>query len=624
MSIAPQVPTQKQKDVADAPSATRVIVEAGPGTGKTFTLIRRLLYLYKVERLIPATEILVLSFSVSAVREVRKRITEAQSSGELPDDELDFAQIRTFDSFASRLLWEAEGEKFLAGKDYDERIQDAIRAVRTSESIQKRLSGLRHILIDEMQDLVSLRADFAFEILKAAKGGLTLFADSAQGIYDFQIDETKSLTRSADLIQEIRRIYPDIKESVCFDKNWRVGGNSELLGIASRGRALILQSVGDAWAYLYEKYRSLESKGASGKPNLAPGLVGPHTCVVCRTNADALKLAGALHREGVPFQLARAKSDAAIAKWVGKLFFACEGNKIAEPDFEELAKRRLDLEPTRSGELWKDLCVAVGAKRRTAIDYISLRAAIDAGAVLFSDDYDESVHSGIVLSTIHRAKGKEYDNVIVVFDDNGTPDEDEIDEATRVLFVGLTRAKKQLFRVERGFNLIRKTEDRKRCVRLKPKGAGTFFFTGMEIGLAGDLDASSFASEQIAGDLTELQELQRCIADEIQPGDSAHVEWDRFENGCPIYQLFVKDRKVGETTTAFGWDLWNMLKYARNGWKPKQFPRRLSDFWVREIITVVGDLSREDVPRPFKNSGLWNGVRVEGIASTSGTKWVGR
>jgi DNA helicase-2/ATP-dependent DNA helicase PcrA len=623
MSVIPPESTENQTAVANAPAEARLLVEAGPGTGKTFTLIRRLLHLYKSARLIPATQILVLSFSVSAVRVVRQRIEEAQTSRDLPDDELEFTQIRTFDSYASRLLWEEKGAAFLSGKDYDERIQDAIELIRSSESVRKRLAGLGHVLVDETQDLVGLRADLTLEILKAANSGFTLFADSAQGIFDFQINPDKSSTKSADLLASLRKAFPDLGPALHFDKNWRVGGNETLLGVASRGRALILESVSQAWTFLQEQYAALESKGPAGEPKFSADLMGPHTCVVCRTNADVLKLAGALHRDGVPFQISRRRSEGATAKWVGKLFFACEGNKISKGDFEKLAARRLGLATSSASGLWNELCIAVG-KRGSSIDYTSLRAAVDAGAVLFAEDYDEQDHHGIVLSTIHRAKGKEYDNVIVVFEAD-LDDEKKLDQATRVLFVGLTRAKKRLFKIERGFNMIHTPEGYNRCFRLKPnpKRKGTFFFTGIEVGIAEDLDSSSFASTAVGGSATELKDLQRAIADEIAPGDSCTLKLTRFDEGCPIYRLWIRDRAIAETSTRFGWDLWKGLKYARGGWKPKQFPRTLSDFWVKEAVTVVGDLSRQDVPRPFKNSGLWNGVHVEGIASTSGTKWAG-
>jgi hypothetical protein len=253
---------------------------------------------------------------------------------------------------------------------------------------------------------------------------------------------------------------------------------------------------------------------------------------------------------------------------------------------------------------------------------MKLRGTIDAGAVFFTEDFDETKNERVVLSTIHRSKGKEYDTVIVVSGDEPPVDAGSIDAETRVLFVALTRAKSRLFRIERTFNSIRMTDDNDRCARYtRRKGSTNSFFTGIQIGLLQDIDDSSFASTKTAATISQLVELQRFIVEEIRPGDPARVVLTDFAQGCPIYDLFVKDRKTGRMTTDFGWALWRALRYAQKGFPPRRFPEQLSEFWVKEVVTVVGDLSRDDVPREYRNSGLWNGIRVEGLASTSGTDW---
>src|SRR3712207_4359282 len=85
-------PTPEQAAVINAPDE-RLIVLAGPGTGKTFTLVAR------VSRLAATgSSPVVLSFTRAVVREMHHRLRD--ESVEAPR----YVRPVTFDSFATRLL----------------------------------------------------------------------------------------------------------------------------------------------------------------------------------------------------------------------------------------------------------------------------------------------------------------------------------------------------------------------------------------------------------------------------------------------------------------------------------------------------------------------------------------
>jgi superfamily I DNA/RNA helicase len=66
------IPTPEQERAAIACGAP-VLVDAGPGTGKTKTLIRRILYLLR-EKDVPPEDLLILTFSNEAAAEIQRRI----------------------------------------------------------------------------------------------------------------------------------------------------------------------------------------------------------------------------------------------------------------------------------------------------------------------------------------------------------------------------------------------------------------------------------------------------------------------------------------------------------------------------------------------------------------------
>ncbi len=84
-----------QEEAAHAPRGP-LLLEAGPGTGKTRTLIGRIVFLLKQE--VPPTAILALTFSNRAAEEMRSRVAEAEPAAALR------IWIGTFHAFGLELL----------------------------------------------------------------------------------------------------------------------------------------------------------------------------------------------------------------------------------------------------------------------------------------------------------------------------------------------------------------------------------------------------------------------------------------------------------------------------------------------------------------------------------------
>ena len=69
--------SKAQEEIIKAPFTSRQLVLGGPGTGKTFCLIERLKVLRSAESLVPGADILVLTFSVAANKEIKSRLLKA-------------------------------------------------------------------------------------------------------------------------------------------------------------------------------------------------------------------------------------------------------------------------------------------------------------------------------------------------------------------------------------------------------------------------------------------------------------------------------------------------------------------------------------------------------------------
>ena len=134
------VPNPEQRAVIEAAADEWLLVVAGPGTGKTQVAAARLLHLLS-GGLQPA-QILVLSFSRSAVATLTNRIARVEVANERLVEDLRHLAIRTFDSWAFRMLRQGGGApRDLLARSHDENIV-AVSSALTDEADQSLLSFL--------------------------------------------------------------------------------------------------------------------------------------------------------------------------------------------------------------------------------------------------------------------------------------------------------------------------------------------------------------------------------------------------------------------------------------------------------------------------------------------------
>src|SRR4051794_33050078 len=138
----PDAPIAEQTAVLELGATTRAFVIAGPGAGKTWTLLRRARTLVERDELQPA-DMLMLSFTRAVVRELRRRDRE--------NDLLASAFPETFDAFATRLLAEHAIDDKWTRSGFDARIMLATELVRGGQAATT-LEPVRHIFVDEVQD----------------------------------------------------------------------------------------------------------------------------------------------------------------------------------------------------------------------------------------------------------------------------------------------------------------------------------------------------------------------------------------------------------------------------------------------------------------------------------------
>jgi len=280
--------TSEQRRIVSAGPDERLLVTAGPGTGKTRVLVARLAKLVDEDDVAPGMGLLVLSFSRAAVGEIRERLRHR-------DEEVRFVRVYTFDGFASRLLSSlAETDDRVQGS-YDARIVEATRLL-SSEAAADLIGDYRHVLVDEVQDLVGGCADFVLRILEGVQAGFTLMGDPAQSIYNFQLEGEARREGSARLYCQVRECFahpaagPALRE---FTLSVNHRAQTELARQGLWAGTALASSQPDYTAILRRLEDTLDGLVDLGSvqdvgPLLAT-LEGT-TAVLCRDNREALLL----------------------------------------------------------------------------------------------------------------------------------------------------------------------------------------------------------------------------------------------------------------------------------------------------------------------------------------------
>ncbi|MEP9394537.1 UvrD-helicase domain-containing protein [Gordonia sp. VNK1] len=587
----PQIELDEAQDrIAEAAADERLIVIAGAGQGKTEVVTARLQSLIEDEDLSASVELLVLSFSRAAVHAVRSRLSERDIAE---------VNVRTFDSFASQLLLEADVEPAIG---FEARIRQATELLADNGDVADLVESLRHVIVDEVQDLVGDRADFVWALLSSLSddAGFTVLGDPLQGIYDFVLDESAAPTTSPELLG---RIATELGATeVNLSTNYRARGG-DCIRAAELGPLLRSETKPAEALAVLRGFRDTLPHVDRVEDWSFLDLYAGRSAILCRSNPEVLRVSRELVDEGIAHAVRRPAQSFGAAKWIGSALGYLQGPIVARSDVEQRLEQILD--EADAEDAWYLLKSAEQRGRgMDQIDLDRLRRRLGAGTVpLTLTEGDDDMR--IIVSTVHRAKGLEFDNVFIT-DWSDRPDEDDPWAPIRLEYVALTRARDTIVMVTTPRRHSAVTECRwlpnRLQERMGPKGKSRA--RALEIGY-GD----SYAARPVAVDNASVAQVQASL-DELTPGVAVEAELDRMRSDVqrPIYALTVDGRPVGHTTDTFGEDFAAAFKVRRGQW-----PAALTDMVLVSVETVAGDpnIAVEAGAGP---GGFWLVPRVAGLA----------
>ncbi|MET8004481.1 UvrD-helicase domain-containing protein [Nonomuraea glycinis] len=587
--------TVAQQRVVEAPATSCLLVTAPAGTGKTFSLIRRLAFLTDEEDLEPA-ELLVLSFSRAAVREIRSRLIEYGSAVAQVD-------VRTFDSYATWLLSEVSPDGPWQRQGFDQRIREATRLIKEDPDTAELIGDVRHLVVDEVQDLVGDRAELVKALLSTDLDGFTFLGDPAQGIYGFQLDDPQErMAGAARLYDDVRRRFADNLVEITLEGNFRAR-EPEARAALPFGAAL--GKVDAPFAQIQRDLRTVllsgDSLGTLDQAAPVMARMTAPTALLCRGNKEVLLISRRLHELGVRHRLQRAAQDKVLPAWVSTLFRELDSKQPTKNSVLKVVQES-GVDPL---EAWDLLWRMDPSRRDETLDLTAVRRKLARGD--FPDELNQQPSAPLAVSTIHRVKGLEFDQVIVV-DPGEASDDDPIEQAerARLLYVAMTRPRDLLAYIKPITKLSPGQLKQLYDGRWAELGFRVQARLGMEI-RPDDVNAEDPAGT--AGFQDDPREIQKYLATAVRGGDPAMLTQvlNSSSEDFPRYVLEHGGRRIGVTTDAFA----KALQVLLPG-RGRKLPFSIKELRVDSVETVIG---REvsGINAGLGWSGVWLRPRITGL-----------
>lgn len=598
-----------QEDIIKASPCENFFVDAGPGTGKTYTLIQKLNYMVTVEE-VEADGILVLCFTNAAVDEIKTRLKQLVNNG--ADRSLINVDIRTFHSFAWWLINQAntvltdDGWRpvRMQGLSYESSLICADNIV--AKFGKEVVGNWEYFIVDEVQDLTNSLGRLVLRIINACLAvncGVTVLGDACQAIYDYEQETAGAALKSGEFYKALFRKMYGTAKFVSLSENHRQ--NSELIQLTSGIRTAILSADSNKLTQEVSKLISSAETLSEGSTSINSDFIKKirsdgSVSMLFRNNGQTLKMSSDLRKRGIAHTLNVTETKNNFATWIADIFGQYGKSNISEDKF-------LDLFEEYTGKSGNEVWSRLQRLMHTDDDVLAVRELLDAIAVSKIDDslLRQSKIQDVVVSNIHRSKGREYDCVVV---DKSFVDSlssySSLDEY-KTLYVAITRPKKRLLLApmqgKAGMKVITVyATGRKRWGKARAKMLSYLEFDG-----AKDISSDIFACTPLA------------LFDDIKIGDAVVLN-RTLKAGRLEYSIVLEDTDkiigtIGESSP-FIQDFISYMKIDSNSYV--ELPSSINDLYVSGVYSQVVDskyLELHPEIRDFAPNGVWKWVELVGI-----------
>jgi len=421
--------SDKQMEIIQDKESRCIVVAAGPGSGKTRVLVHKLASLLMLED-VKHEQLLMLTFSRAAAIEFKQRLMA------LIGNAAHFVEIKTFHSYCFDLLG-----KIGNLDDARDVVARAAQMIENKEVEPNRIAKTV-LVIDEAQDmsgeeyaLIRALMNFNEDMRIIAVG------DDDQNIFEFRGSHSRYMTQlqndSAARLIEMTENYRSSKHIVCFINEFVKG-----IKVRIKSQPIISMSHNDGFVGI--RHHISDKMYLPIVDDLLAHRHKGSICVLTQTNKEAVILVALLRRHGLNSKLVQSMDGfrfwnmAEVRMFLKQITGDTHTPTVQDEVWEKAKARTYEMYADSSSLHYLQRCITLFEQTNKAKYLTDFKEFVFESSV---EDFCDLTGADVVVSTIHKAKGREFDNVYMLI----TRPQHVSDEELRRFYVGATRARERLF-----------------------------------------------------------------------------------------------------------------------------------------------------------------------------------
>ena len=452
--------SKRQKEIIDDHDSRCIVVAAGPGSGKTRVLVHKLASLLLLED-VKHEQLLMLTFSRAAATEFKQRLMR------LIGNAAHYVEIKTFHSYSFDLLGRIGNLD-----EADNVVGQAAEMINKGEVEPNRI-GKTVLVIDEAQDMSD--EDFALvTALMNANEEMRVIAvgDDDQNIFEFRGSNSQYLyqlsqlpnCRFIEMTENYRSQQHIVDAANAFASSIRNRMKRTPIVAISKEEGCVKVVKHPAFCQeekvymfqpivediiLQQKTRREKEQISSTKEQETTGIKQggkETTCVLTQTNEEAVILLALLHKHSIHGKLVQSMGELRFwnlaeiryfLKYIDKSIKTVQSPLINDEVWEAAKDKTFSKYAASETLPYIQRCIKLFEQTNRSKYYSDFREFVFESSV---EDFCDVSDAEVVVSTIHKAKGSEFDHVFMLITDPLHP----TDDVLRRYYVAMTRAKQTL------------------------------------------------------------------------------------------------------------------------------------------------------------------------------------
>lgn len=421
--------SKKQMQIISDKESRVIVVAAGPGSGKTRVLVHKLASLLLLED-VKHEQLLMLTFSRAAATEFKQRLMG------LIGNAAHFVEIKTFHSYAFDLLGRIgnlEDAKDVVGR--------AARMISEGEVEPNRI-GKTVLVVDEAQDMSS--EEFALvRALMSVNDEMRVIAvgDDDQNIYEFRGSDSNYMRQ---LLADDKSTFVEMTENYRSTQHVVAFANAFVKGIHNRMKQTPILSMSKDEGTVVVTHHASHIMFQRVVSDLLRQRNSGTISVLTHTNEEAVILVALLRKHGLRSKLIQSMDGfrfwnmAEVRLFLKYIERDTHTPIVTDEVWNEAKRKTFQAYATSSSLPYLKRCIDLFEKINKAKYLTDFKELVFEST---TEDFCDTSDADVVVSTIHKSKGCEFDDVYMLV----SQPQHVTDSEMRSYYVGMTRARKRLF-----------------------------------------------------------------------------------------------------------------------------------------------------------------------------------